>query len=88
MLDREATADGVRRVVEDFNARRRGPPPAQGGPPVVTPTRDVDAEVEAWRERRAERRAAAPPRRPPGTRRRAAARPPGPLVATGNGAER
>ena len=60
LLDREATADGVRRVVEDFNARiveaRRQ---LTGGPPVVTPTRDVDAEVEAWRERRAERRARA-----------------------------
>ncbi len=60
LLDREATPDGVRRVVEDFNARiveaRRQ---LTGGPPVVTPTRDVDAEVEAWRERRAERRARA-----------------------------
>ena len=56
VLDREATEDGVRRVVEDFNrrvveARRQ----LQGGPPVVTPTRDVEAEVAAWRERRAER---------------------------------
>lgn len=59
-LDREATADGVRRVVADFNARvvdaRRQ---LTGGPPVVTPTRDVEAEVEAWRERRAARRARA-----------------------------
>ena len=57
VLDREATPDGVRRVVADFNARiveaRRQ---LTGGPPVVTPTRDVDAEVEAWRERREERR--------------------------------
>jgi hypothetical protein len=57
-LDREATPEGVRRVVEDFNrriveARRQ----LQGGPPVVTPTRDPDQEIEAWRERRAERRA-------------------------------
>ncbi len=60
LLDREATADGVRRVVADFNARivdaRRQ---LTGGPPVVTPTRDVDAEVEAWRARREERRARA-----------------------------
>ncbi|WP_254185332.1 hypothetical protein [Nocardioides panacis] len=60
VLDREATPDGVRRLVEDFNARivdaRRQ---LTGGPPVVTPTRDVDAEVEAWRARRAERRARA-----------------------------
>jgi hypothetical protein len=53
LLDREATEKQVRTVVEDFNrriveARRQ----LQGGPPVVTPTRDVDAEVERWRERR------------------------------------
>lgn len=60
VLDREATADGVRRVVADFNARvveaRRQ---LTGGPPVVTPTRDVEAEVAAWRERRTARREAA-----------------------------
>ena len=73
-LDLEATDEGVRRVVEDFNrrvieARRQ----LTGGPPVVTPTRDVDHEIQAWRERRAARRerarlaaaehAAEPPRR-------------------------
>jgi hypothetical protein len=52
-LSREAD---VREVLEDFNrrvveARRQ----LLGGPPVVTPTRDVDAEVKAWRERRAMR---------------------------------
>lgn len=57
-LDREATADGVRATVGEFNrrvveARRQ----LLGGPPVVTPTRDEDAEVLAWRARRAERRA-------------------------------
>jgi hypothetical protein len=56
-LDRETTEDGVRRAVADFNrrvveARRQ----LQGGPPVITPTRDEDAEVAAWRARRAERR--------------------------------
>jgi hypothetical protein len=60
LLDREATADGVRRVVEDFNARvvdaRRQ---LNGGPPVVTPTREVEGEVERWRERREARRARA-----------------------------
>ncbi len=72
LLDREATADGVRRVVADFNARivdaRRQ---LTGGPPVVTPTRDVDAEVEAWRARREERRtrAAAQPAPSPEPRR-------------------
>ena len=59
-LDREPTEAGVRRVVDDFNrrvveARRQ----LQGGPPVVPPTRDPDAEVAAWQARRAERRARA-----------------------------
>jgi hypothetical protein len=57
VLDREATPDAVRRVVRDFNrrvveARRQ----LQGGPPVVTPTRDEDQEVAAWEVRRLERR--------------------------------
>lgn len=57
VLDRETTEEGVRRVVRDFNrrvveARRQ----LQGGPPVVTPTRDEDGEVAAWRARRSERR--------------------------------
>ena len=57
LLDRETTEEGVRRVVADFNrrvveARRQ----LQGGPPVVTPTRDEGQEVVAWRARRAERR--------------------------------
>jgi hypothetical protein len=60
VLDREASADGVRRVVTDFNARvveaRRQ---LTGGPPVITPTRDVEAEVTAWQERRSARREAA-----------------------------
>ena len=56
LLDREATEKLVRGEVEDFNrriveARRQ----LQGGPPVVTRTRDVDAEVERWRQRRQER---------------------------------
>lgn len=49
---REALADFNRRVVE---ARRQ----LLGGPPVVTPTRDVEAEVAAWRRRADERRRAA-----------------------------
>jgi len=58
VLDRETTEDRVREAVADFNrrvvdARRQ----LLGGPPVVTPTRDADAEVTAWRERREERRA-------------------------------
>jgi acetyl esterase/lipase len=57
-LDREVTEDSVRRVLEDFNSRiidaRRQ---LQGGPPVVTPLRDVDLELEAWSARRRARRA-------------------------------
>lgn len=56
LLGREAD---VRTVLEDFNrrvveARRQ----LQGGPPVVTTPRDVEAEVAAWGRRRAERSAA------------------------------
>jgi hypothetical protein len=58
-LDRMASEEEVRRALADFNqrvveARRQ----LQGGPPVVTPTREVEDEVNAWRQRRAERRAA------------------------------
>jgi hypothetical protein len=46
----------VREMLQDFNGRvveaRRQ---LMGGPPVVTPTRDEDEEVERWRERRADR---------------------------------
>ncbi|MGO4452468.1 J-domain-containing protein [Arthrobacter sp. RAF14] len=61
-VDREldSTLDGlpgerqVREALEEFNrrvinARRQ----LQGGPPVVTPTRDVEEEVGRWRSRRA-----------------------------------
>jgi Domain of unknown function (DUF1992) len=78
LLDREVTEDDVRRVVADFNSRvvdaRRQ---LLGGPPVITPTRDVEEEVVAWRARRAVRRARpatsarrAPERRTPWWRRR------------------
>jgi hypothetical protein len=55
-LDAMTREADVREHVEDFNrriieARRQ----LTGGPPVVTPTRDVDAEVAAWHERRAAR---------------------------------
>jgi DnaJ-like protein len=57
LLDREGSEEGVRRAVQEFNrrvvdARRQ----LLGGPPVITPTRDEEAEVVAWRARRAERR--------------------------------
>lgn len=48
---REYVADFNRRVIE---ARRQ----LLGGPPVVTPLRDVDAELDAWRARRDARAAA------------------------------
>jgi hypothetical protein len=55
-LDAITVEREVRRELEDFNRRvvetRRQ---LQGGPPVVTPTRDVDAEVAAWRDRRTAR---------------------------------
>ncbi|MDR6907162.1 hypothetical protein J2X63_002870 [Agromyces sp. 3263] len=56
-LDAMHRESEVREAVEDFNrrvieARRQ----LLGGPPVVTPTRDADAEVRAWRERREVRR--------------------------------
>lgn len=59
LLGREAD---VRDVLVDFNrrvleARRQ----LQGGPPVVTAPRDIDAEVAAWAERRASRFAARAP---------------------------
>ena len=55
-LDTEPVEARVREIVAEFNARvvaaRRQ---LLGGPPVVTPTRDVDAEVARWRERRSAR---------------------------------
>lgn len=57
LLDQESAEARVRDLVEDFNrriveARRQ----LQGGPPVVTPTRDPETEVARWRERLAVRR--------------------------------
>lgn len=60
-LDAQYSEKRVRELLADFNARvidaRRQ---LQGGPPVVTKTRDIDAEVQGWRERRAAAAAAAP----------------------------
>jgi Domain of unknown function (DUF1992) len=52
-LDRQGSEVVVRELLKTFNrrivnARRQ----LQGGPPVITRLRDVDAEVAAWRERR------------------------------------
>jgi hypothetical protein len=59
-LDRVGSEAELREILTDFNrrvieARRQ----LQGGPPVVTPTRDVDAELERGRARRAARGAEA-----------------------------
>lgn len=55
-LDGQVSERGVRETVADFNARvieaRRQ---LLGGPPVVTPTRDLEREVARWRERRTAR---------------------------------
>jgi hypothetical protein len=55
-LDALGSEGSVREHLDDFNrrvieARRQ----LQGGPPVVTPVRDVDAELARWAERRAAR---------------------------------
>lgn len=59
-LDDEHLESRVRETLVEFNARvveaRRQ---LLGGPPVVTPTRDIDPEVVRWRERRRARDAAA-----------------------------
>lgn len=56
VLDALQREDEVRDALDDFNrrvieARRQ----LLGGPPVVTPTRDVEDEVHQWHARRAER---------------------------------
>lgn len=57
-LDALSTEADVRDVLEDFNARvKEARRQLLGGPPVVTPLRDVDDEVSRWWERRQERRA-------------------------------
>lgn len=64
-LDLLGRESDVRDVVEDFNRRvREARRQLQGGPPVVTAPRDVEAEVEAWRARRAARPAPAAPEAP------------------------
>ncbi len=55
-LDALGSEAAVREHLDDFNrrvieARRQ----LLGGPPVITPTRDVDAEVARWAERRVAR---------------------------------
>jgi hypothetical protein len=56
-LDRHTAESEVRRIVEEFNARvMKARYTPVDGPPLVTMPRDVDAEVDAWRERRLARR--------------------------------
>ncbi|WP_241988607.1 DUF1992 domain-containing protein [Cryobacterium sp. TMT1-3] len=59
-LDRAHSEAAVTEILNDFNSRvvaaRRQ---LQGGPPVVTPTRDVAEQLALWQERRAERSDAA-----------------------------
>lgn len=59
-LDRAPSEAAVTGILNDFNSRvvaaRRQ---LQGGPPVVTPTREVGVELQLWRERRASRGQAA-----------------------------
>ena len=58
-LDRHTAESEVRRELEEFNARviRARYTPADG-PPLITMPRDLEAEVDAWRERRLARRRA------------------------------
>lgn len=70
-LDRIARSNDVREAVTEFNrriveARRQ----LAGGPPVITPLRDVEAEVAAWFARRKERSARAVRNAPPPPERR------------------
>jgi len=59
-LDRHTAESEVRRILEEFNARvMKARYTPVDGPPLVTMPRDVDAEVDAWRERRMARRRAA-----------------------------
>jgi hypothetical protein len=63
-LDRHTAESEVRRELEEFNARvlkARYTP--VDGPPLVTMPRDLEAEVDAWRGRRATRRREAAARR-------------------------
>jgi len=55
-LDRLSAEREVRREVEDFNERvRKARIQPLGGPPMITAERNVEAEVAAWRTRRAAR---------------------------------
>lgn len=58
-LDAIPAEPEVRREVEDFNARvLKARYTAVDGPPLITMPRDVDATLEAWRDRRTAKKAA------------------------------
>jgi len=58
-LDDLSVETDVRAVLEDFNARvKEARRQLLGGPPVVTPLRDVDEELSRWRDRRQARQQA------------------------------
>lgn len=69
-LDAQFTEKQVRDILKDFNARvvdaRRQ---LQGGPPVVTKTRDIDVEVARWHQRRTARAKAVSPEPQPEAKR-------------------
>jgi hypothetical protein len=59
-LDRHTAETEVRRELEEFNARAmRARYTPVDGPPLITMPRDVETEVDAWRDRRLARRRAA-----------------------------
>ncbi|WP_433674511.1 DUF1992 domain-containing protein [Microbacterium gorillae] len=61
-MDALTRESDVREAVEDFNRRvKHARLQLLGGPPVVTALRDVDTEVQAWRDRRAQRTTEVPP---------------------------
>jgi hypothetical protein len=72
-LDRHTAESEVRRILEEFNARvMKARYTPVDGPPLITMPREIEGEVEAWRERRlvrrreaAARKAAAPRVEPP-----------------------
>jgi len=59
-LDRHTAESEVRRELEEFNARvMKARYTPVDGPPLITMPREVEAEVDAWRDRRLARRRAA-----------------------------
>jgi hypothetical protein len=71
-LDRHTAESEVRRELEEFNARvMKARYTPVDGPPLITMPRDLEGEVDAWRQRRLARRreAAAPPAPAPPARR-------------------